>query len=403
MKKFSIILLAAMLCVSLCSCGTVSYIMNNHLEEEQPPNNRFDEVSTPELQEDSSSDDISDESSDTPNMDVSIEEDEALEEVVEVPDAINKLLVGVYSAFSENPVDVSKWSDRAVCNAIYTKLNWDYIEDNYLEKKGIVAEQYNDGFESYDFEKVNKLTQDVFGRDFPIVASDYSFYVSGDKVLLSPATGEFATSKVKHLVKKGDMYYAIATHEGVHFFSSYYNGLFKATIKRNPDSYYGYSLVSVESINENETFYGMNASASSELAERTITHVAQHAIDGDVSTAWVEGVDGLGVGEWIMLSTSDGSKKNVLAIDFMLGYQKNVDLLEKNGWPCKVLIECANGYSEVFVLEAYECSAVLRESVLTDYVKITILEAEKGMKYDDVCISEIILHGCDFTEVVNGI
>jgi len=71
------------------------------------------------------------------------------------------------------------------------------------------------------------------------------------------------------------------------------------------------------------------ARASSSLAEGDLTHGAERAIDGDMATAWVEGVEGPGHGETLRVKlTQEGAMPNGLWI--VPGYAKDAGRWGKN-------------------------------------------------------------------------
>ena len=108
----------------------------------------------------------------------------------------------------------------------------------------------------------------------------------------------------------------------------------------------------------------------------------------------MESVPCVGIQEWIKLETADGSRMEVAAIEFALGYHKSEKTLDRNGYPTKILIETETGSQEEIFYE-YTDVVVLEHPGSTGWVKITILDAEAGSKYEDTCISEIRLHGMD--------
>lgn len=128
-----------------------------------------------------------------------------------------------------------------------------------------------------------------------------------------------------------------------------------------------------------------------------VTNMGQTNLSVFQGVIWIEGVHGVGINEWIKLETTDGSKMTVSAIEFSLGYQKNNQLLQNNGWPNKVLIECESGYTQEE--EFYTCYnsdvVALDQPQTTGWIIVTILEATSGAKYDDTCISEICVYGID--------
>ncbi len=314
--------------------------------------------------------------------------------------AMNALLIGVQFYPEKRESDVSKWSDETICDVIYAKLLWDnfaYSDSSFLRKIGLEYWESEDWNRHFDLKLIQEITQATLGRDFPSSTPYEHILVSGDELIISPAVGECTVLSVLDYFKQGDRIIAIGTAVHHNNADSVFLGYFQAVFEENSSSVYGYSLLSLSSIESNQNFSKLTASASSELKEETITHLAENVLDGDLGTAWVEGVRGIGINEWIKLETTDDSKMDVSVIEFSLGYQKNNDLLQKNGWPHKVLIECEGGYRQEAEFLDYNDAVVLDQAVKTSWIKITILEASAGSKYDDTCISEICLRGIDTT------
>jgi len=312
--------------------------------------------------------------------------------------ALNALLIGVGydSEYFRN--DVGQWADEAIRDAIYGKLLWDnyaYSESSYLSSIGLKYQAKEDGYLHFNLELIQRITQDTFGRDFPSNTQSGHILVSGNELLIMQAMGESTSLSVQDFTRQGDRIIAVGTAVHNYNANGEFLGYFKAVLEKNPSSVYGYTLLSLSSIEGNQNFGKLSAIASSELKEATITHYAGNAIDGDLSTAWVEGVGGVGIHEWIKLETTDGSKIDVSAIKFSMGYQKSDQHLKNNGWPHKVLIECEGGYQQEVKFYEYTSTVLLDQAVTTSWIKITIMEVSKGSNYDDTCISEIRLYGID--------
>jgi len=150
-----------------------------------------------------------------------------------------------------------------------------------------------------------------------------------------------------------------------------------------------------QTVTNRQLIQGLTATASSCLVEDVASHKASNVLDNNLKTAWVENASGVGVGEWIQLSTKDGSGILVTDITFSLGFQATSQLLEENGWPTRVLLECAGGYEQEITFGAYDNMIELDEPVETSWIRITILEAEAGTKFEDTCICEIKVYGQD--------
>lgn len=141
------------------------------------------------------------------------------------------------------------------------------------------------------------------------------------------------------------------------------------------------------------------AKASSTLAaSKELRYDAQLlAIDDSESdsSAWVEGVKGDGIGESVTLTLPKPAKLN--RVGLVNGYAKSDDIYEKNnriskldvsldgGAPFQVSVPDERLTSEMFYFDLPESS----KPVST--VKLTIAGVYKGTKYDDTCLSEVVL------------
>lgn len=134
-----------------------------------------------------------------------------------------------------------------------------------------------------------------------------------------------------------------------------------------------------------------DVSASSYLSEKNIKHVPDRIMDGDTTTAWVEGVEGNGEGESITFTFGD--LYVVSDIKIWNGYQKSEDLYYKNARPSELELEFSDGSTERISLQ--DTSSGFQEFALerhvTSYVKIKIISTYDGSKYEDTVISEIEL------------
>lgn len=134
-----------------------------------------------------------------------------------------------------------------------------------------------------------------------------------------------------------------------------------------------------------------DVTASSYLSEKNIKHVPDLIMDGDTTTAWVEGVDGNGEGESITVTFGD--LYAVSDIKIWNGYQKSEDLYYKNARPAELELEFSDGSTERISLQ--DISSGFQEFALerhvTSYVKVKIISTYAGSKYEDTVISEIEL------------
>ena len=186
---------------------------------------------------------------------------------------------------------------------------------------------------------------------------------------------------------------------------------------------------------------GVFVKATSELADPNQTDAwinerygVINIVDGNYTTAWVEGVDGVGVGEVVYISASE--KSNTLNIH--AGYGKTNDLYQKNSRvkklaltylvgvnPSGFVTEVATVFfakpvSEQFFIELNDVDSLqtfalplnsnqlltLKDEVKRKYLdqfdepiyqlavilRLEIAEVYKGTKYDDTCISELFFN-----------
>ena len=146
------------------------------------------------------------------------------------------------------------------------------------------------------------------------------------------------------------------------------------------------------------------ASASSVLVETvggyTYSYPASNAVDGDITTAWIEGAKGAGAGEtWgqTLLLEFDGVY-NVSQINFWLGWARNRELFEKNKKPWSLEVTFSNGDSYTLEFDNQSYNETVRapqtwhlsRPVRASWVEFKIMTVYKGWDgVDDTCISEI--------------
>lgn len=132
--------------------------------------------------------------------------------------------------------------------------------------------------------------------------------------------------------------------------------------------------------------------ASSELQEASGTHEAGYLIDKDLSTAWVEGVSGTGVGESVTMYFTQ--EVTLTGMKIANGYFKSSDLYGKNGQIEKLLLVFEDGSSEYVTLttdKMEEEYLEFDEAHTCNQVTFIIMEAKVGSKYSDTCVSELSL------------
>ena len=133
-------------------------------------------------------------------------------------------------------------------------------------------------------------------------------------------------------------------------------------------------------------------SATSALSEYGMTHAADRLMDNDLSTAWVEGVNGQGIGETVSL-VFDG-KYIINGLRVNAGYHKNADLYQKNSRPKLIRISFSDGTSLVYtLLDKMDCQNIAFEkAIITEYISLEIESVYPRIKYEDTAISELVVY-----------
>lgn len=130
------------------------------------------------------------------------------------------------------------------------------------------------------------------------------------------------------------------------------------------------------------------------------TYGTDNLYDDDITTAYVEGVEGLGEGETVSLIFKNPC--NISSIYIRPGYDASKELFEKNSVPTAftVTLYAENGdeYIQPFEFSDAEYGVewgmfFYYDNIFIKRVDITIDKAQKGTKYEDTCISEVSFWG----------
>ena len=134
---------------------------------------------------------------------------------------------------------------------------------------------------------------------------------------------------------------------------------------------------------------GMTAYHSSADQEGNYSHSGKLAVDGNVDTCWSEGVKGLGIGENIEIQFNSTYKVNGLNI--WIGHQKTQELFYQNARPTVIRVLGSDGSDEVYRLrDAFGGQRLnFRYPITVNKLKIVVVEAAQGTKYEDTCIAEV--------------
>ena len=146
-------------------------------------------------------------------------------------------------------------------------------------------------------------------------------------------------------------------------------------------------------------------SASSVLYEPGYDHNAWCAQDHNLSTAWMEGVQGHGNGEYLEFETDRYAV--ITGGTILPGFYASEDLFYKNNAPTMLYIRTGSQeayldvteYAHTFYPHYTGYHFVFDEPLVSDgCIRITILSVREGWKYDDTCITELFFEGYQATE-----
>ena len=137
----------------------------------------------------------------------------------------------------------------------------------------------------------------------------------------------------------------------------------------------------------------------------------ENLLDGRSDTAWIEGKDGPGKGEWIEITFKPGAM--IRGIGLLNGYTKSPAALAENGHVRKLRVHSpalqeGEQWSEKVELKAPQPLSARKDWRVSDLdwvfdcgdgcvelkkVRLTILDAVPGTKFSDTAISEIFIYG----------
>ena len=156
------------------------------------------------------------------------------------------------------------------------------------------------------------------------------------------------------------------------------------TTKTTPD----HSEETVTSTSPAGTPLKITASSSSvRLAVQSNTYYPANAIDGKRSTAWIEGVDGPGIGEWIRFDFD--REINLHRILIQPGYFKSPAVWAQNNRLATLTAQFSDGSSRQLTFDnRMDSQKVDLGSVKTRWVRLTISSVYSGTD-PDTAVSEI--------------
>lgn len=128
--------------------------------------------------------------------------------------------------------------------------------------------------------------------------------------------------------------------------------------------------------------------------------------DHDLSTAYVEGVDGDGIGEMVEFTFGNGWEATTYAItkiEICPGYQKSSSTFNNNSRPTRLGFYFPDGSSQIVDLgKKYGANDVITvdiDPVVANKCTMVIEDAVTGKKYKDCCISEVTFYSQEITGI----
>lgn len=143
-----------------------------------------------------------------------------------------------------------------------------------------------------------------------------------------------------------------------------------------------------------------SVTASSALADR---YAAEKAHDFSIVTAWVEGVEGNGEGEYIKYAFP-GTCPRITTVLIHNGYVKNWDVWRDNARVKRLLMYYNDepyailNLQDTMGLQSFDVGVLGyedKDSAPAWSIKFEILEVYPGKKYEDTAITEIYFDGID--------
>lgn len=131
------------------------------------------------------------------------------------------------------------------------------------------------------------------------------------------------------------------------------------------------------------------AEQSSMAYSENYDYSANSAVDGDISTSWQEGLDGLGEGAGIKLSFDKPHKIRYMVL--YLGNWRSDSMWEKNARPACLTMNLGDKQSKNvdFSDEKKAFCLSFEEPVEASFVSLYIHKAYGGSQWNDNCISEV--------------
>jgi hypothetical protein len=136
--------------------------------------------------------------------------------------------------------------------------------------------------------------------------------------------------------------------------------------------------------------------ATSELpALQGLSYNAGNLLDNNTETAWVEGAEGHGYGESVIITALESF--DLAGFSFLNGYTRSADTWNRNGRIAKLVVSLNS--SPICVVELLDDDRLQSIDLIDrhsfrkgDILKLAILEVYPGSAYSDTALSELLLY-----------
>jgi hypothetical protein len=136
------------------------------------------------------------------------------------------------------------------------------------------------------------------------------------------------------------------------------------------------------------------ATASSSLTPTSITDFRPtNLLDGDTSTAWVEGAKGTGTGQWVKLAFDQAI--SLVRLEVANGYQKDDEFFGNYVRAKSIKLQYSDGTSQTVQLQNEQGLQVIDATVNdgtpreTEWIKLTILSVYPTYKFSQAALSDV--------------
>jgi hypothetical protein len=135
------------------------------------------------------------------------------------------------------------------------------------------------------------------------------------------------------------------------------------------------------------------ATSASSVLEPTATSNFRppNLVDGDLTTAWCEGEEGPGTGEWVRFEFLEPVVVDHLEI--ANGYQKDDDRFFSTARIKSLELEYSNGATQlVELLDTKDLQSITTTRRATEWIRLTVVSVYPDYEWEDAALSEVRIY-----------